>query len=196
MSRIVPDPFESAEIAMKHQENIRQLLKDLGVTDEEVLENTPRRWIGFLSRYTAALHEDFTDFKSFPSKHDQMVIVETEFWSICEHHLLPFFGKAYIGYIPKDKVLGVSKIVRFVQHSTAKPSIQENLTEEIADKLQENIGGLGTIVILKGFHTCVASRYGNGWMTTSALRGVFHDNPSAKEEFIRLINNKPKEVIE
>lgn len=180
----------------KHEDNIRELLVDLGITNEEVLENTPRRWISYLKRYSKATREDYTDFKAFTSSHDQMVIVETKFWSLCEHHLLPFFGKVYVGYIPKDTVLGVSKIIRFVQHASSKPSIQENLTEEIVDTLHSEVGGLGVIVIMKGFHTCVASRYDNGWMTTSALRGVFSHNPSAKEEFIRLIHGKPNEVIE
>ena len=180
----------------KHEDNIRALLVDLGVTKEEVLTNTPRRWIAFLTTYTKALRGEYNDFKAFESKHDQMVIVETKFWSMCEHHLLPFFGKAYVGYIPNKKVVGVSKIVRYIQHIAMKPSIQEELTEEIADKLQVELGSQGTIVILKGFHTCVASRYDNGWMTTSALRGIFRDDPYRKEEFVRLINNKPREVID
>lgn len=193
---IVHREYEEKNQYEKHENNIRELLKDLGVTKEEVLENTPRRWIAFLNTYTKALRQEYQDFKAFESKHDQMVIVETKFWSMCEHHLLPFFGKAYVGYIPNNKVVGVSKIVRYVQHIAMKPSIQEELTDEIADQLQKELNSKGTIVILKGFHTCVASRYDNGWMTTSALRGIFREDSFRKEEFVRLINNKPREVID
>ena len=180
----------------EHEESIRKILIDLGVTTEEVLERTPARWINFLQRYTEGEQREFNDFKCFNTTSDQMIIVENRFWSICEHHLLPYFGKAYVGYLPNGKVLGVSKVVRYVQHVSMKPGIQENLTEEIANTLYEEIDPRGVMVILKGFHTCVASRYDNGWMTTSALRGNFVSQNESREEFIKLITAKPDGIIE
>ncbi len=175
---------------------IKDLLKDLGIKDEEILNNTPKRWLRFLESYTLPFKDEFTDFKTFPTSSDDMVIAETHFWSICEHHLLPYFGKVYFGYIPIDKVLGISKIVRFIQFISKKPSIQEGLTQEIVDKLHKQANAQGSMVLMKGFHTCVASRYSNGWMITSAIRGLFREDKSLKEEFLKLVSNDYGSILD
>ncbi len=184
------------DLVNKYEITIRELLKDLGIVDDEVLQNTPKRWIRFLQSYSKPLKTEFNDFKQFETDYDEIVVVETEFWSICEHHLLPYFGKAFIGYIPEKSVLGVSKVVRFVQYISKKPSIQESLTFEIADELFKKTKSKGLIILMKGFHTCVASRYSNGWMTTSTKFGLFRTDPSLVANFNKIINNKPLEVID
>ena len=185
-----------SELVNKYSQTIRELLIDLGVTNEEVLENTPKRWIKFLESYSKPLKNDFNDFKTFPNASDDMVIAETHFWSICEHHLLPFFGKVYFGYIPDNKVLGISKIVRYIQFTSKQPSIQEELTQKIADTLFEKSDAKGAMVLIKAFHTCVASRYSNGWMTTSAIRGMFRENKTLKNEFLALVQQSKFEMLE
>lgn len=184
------------DLVKKYGDTIRNLLLDLGITNKEVIANTPKRWIRFLESYSKPLNSDFHDFKTFSTDSDDMVIAETHFWSICEHHLLPYFGKVFFGYIPQGEVLGISKIVRFIQYVAKQPSIQEGLTQTIADTLFVKSGGKGVMVLIKGFHTCVASRYSNGWMTTSAVRGIFRENKTLKTEFLNLIRLENTSVLE
>ncbi len=184
------------DLVNKYADVLRSLLQDIGIQNEEVIENTPRRWIRFLESYSKPLNADFSDFKTFQTNSDDMVIAETHFWSICEHHLLPYFGKVFFGYIPDGKVLGISKIVRFIQYVSKQPSIQEGLTQTIADTLFEKSEGRGVMVLIKGFHTCVASRYSNGWMTTSAVRGIFRENKTLKNEFLNLTRFEKSSLLD
>lgn len=186
----------TVDLVEKYENTIRNMLKDLGIQNDEVLNNTPRRWIKFLESYSRPLRHEFQDFKMFPTSSDDMVVAETHFWSICEHHLLPYFGKVFFGYIPNGEVLGISKIVRFIQYVSKQPSIQEGLTQTIADTLHANSNGKGVMVLIKGFHTCVASRYSNGWMTTSAVRGIFREDKNLKTEFLNLIDVAKTGILE
>lgn len=122
-------------------------------------------------------------------KYDQMVILrDIEMYSTCEHHMLPFFGKAHIAYIPNDKVVGLSKLARLVECFSRRLQIQERLTQQIADALNEHLLPQGTGVIIEAKHFCMISRginKQNSVMTTSHLTGVFK-NPGVKEEFFKL----------
>lgn len=187
--------MEKKEI-LKLEEMFRKYLKDNGVKCEEVLQNTPSRFLNFIKTYTEGF-KPYTDFKSFEeSDHNQMVVVETSFTSLCEHHLMPFFGKVFVAYLPTTHVIGVSKIIKLVKHLSKKPTIQEGLTEEVSKALRKNIPNtIGVAVVVHGFHTCVSTRYGNGWMTTASMHGAFKHNPFAKQEFLDYIKHKIKGEI-
>lgn len=178
---------------MSLESELRNYLKKLGVTKKEVLENTPKRWMKFLKEFSVGFKE-FKDVKSFEVSekgYNQMVVFKTNFTSLCEHHLLPFFGEVWVGYAPRTYVVGVSKIVKLINHISKKPTIQEELTEEIATNIKKMIpDSLGVIVVVKAFHTCVSSRYKDGWLTTSSLHGIFKHNPFAKEEFFEIMKIK------
>jgi GTP cyclohydrolase I len=175
------------------EKELRNWLKSLGITNEEVLQNTPRRWMEVIEHFTEG-YKEFSDYKNFElvvGDFNQMVVVETGFASLCEHHLLPYFGKVFVAYLPTTHIVGVSKIIKLVSHLSKRLTIQERLTQEIADILRKNIPGcLGTAVVIHAFHTCVGIRYKEGWLTTSSLNGVFKHNPYAKQEFIDFIKDR------
>ena len=182
----------------KLEEMLRAKLKELGVTKKEVLQNTPKRWLRFIEDYTIALRQEYSDVKDFDvqtGNYNQMVIIKTHFMSICEHHLLPFVGVVWVGYLPRSSVTGASKIVKMVHHLTKKPSIQEELTQQIAEEVKKMVPDvLGVIVVVRAFHTCIA-RHQEGWMTTSSLHGAFKHNVFAKQEFFDLIQKDEKEIV-
>jgi GTP cyclohydrolase I len=177
------------------ENEIRKLLKEIGITKEEVLQNTPKRWIELIKDFNVKKYEDFKTF--YVGDYNQMVVYECKFYSLCEHHLLPFFGKVFIGYLPVTHVIGISKISKLVSTLAKKPTIQEELTEEICKSLRKNIPGvIGVAVVIHGYHTCVSIRYGDGWLTTSSLHGIFKHNPFAKQEFLDFVKHRiTKEVF-
>jgi GTP cyclohydrolase I len=127
------------------------------------------------------------DVTMFSTEHyDQMIVVQgIEGYSLCEHHLLPFKFTAHVGYIPTLKILGLSKIPRIVEQRAHNLQNQERLTDEVATAIDEVSGAQGVIVVLEGWHTCVAMRgiQKEVTMTTSSLRGIFHDDLGARNEF-------------
>jgi len=178
------------EIERKLSEIIRLLNKNLNWFNEEELKNTPRRITNFLKEYAETNKEEvkFTVFKN-TKKYDQLIVLkDIEFSSACSHHLLPFFGKAYIGYLPNERICGVSKLARVVKKFASKPSIQEELTEEIANFLYEKLQPKFLIVVLKATHTCMKCRgvRNAGEMITSAIRGK-KEYIHLKGEFFKLI---------
>jgi len=183
-----------------HEATLRRMLIVNGVTNPEVLENTPRRFLKFFSDYTIGLREPYVDFKSFPMPDaNQMITIESDFFSICEHHLLPYLGKAFISYLPREKVVGVSKMVKLIKHSFRKPSIQEGVTEQIAKTVAKETDAAGVAVTCRGFHLCVAMRYQNGWMTTSTMLGKFNHKDSkfsafTKQEYLTYIQPRLAEM--
>jgi GTP cyclohydrolase IA len=175
--------------------SVRSILWDIGDDPtREGLLNTPARSAKAWAELTRGLREDpnelFTTFDA--GGYDEMIIVDDiPFVSLCEHHLLPFMGVAHIGYIPDGKILGLSKFARVVQLCAAKPHVQEKLTMEVADLIDEYLKPLGVIVVMKAEHSCMAIR---GVKTigsktiTSAPRGVFLDPAKgARAEFLQLI---------
>lgn len=157
-------------------------------TPEEII-NTPRRILGIFDEFKANQEFEFTVFDN-EDGYDQMVILKIErFYSLCSHHLLPFFGEAYIGYIPADKICGISKLDRMVKKFASRPQIQERLTSQIHDELVEKLGTEDVMVVMKATHLCMEMRGTkavNPKMITSALSGAF-TNQKVRQEFMELI---------
>jgi GTP cyclohydrolase I len=180
------------------QETIRHLLTALGEDpDREGLRDTPRRVeksLGFLtSGYTADLDAVIND-ALFTVDYSEMVIVrDIDFYSLCEHHLLPFFGKAHIAYIPDGKVIGLSKIPRVVDVFARRLQVQERLTSEIAETIRSRVNPLGVAVVMEATHLCMAMRgveKQNSVTTTSAMLGVFREDARTRHEFLELIHRR------
>ena len=177
------------------QDLIRQLLAELGENPaREGLLNTPRRVekaLRFLtSGYTADV-DSVLNNALFTVDYNEMVIVkDIDFYSLCEHHMLPFFGKCHIAYIPKGKVVGLSKIPRLVEVFARRLQIQERMTNEIAETIREKIDPLGVAVVIEATHLCMAMRgveKQNAFAITSAMLGGFRSDARTRMEFLELI---------
>jgi GTP cyclohydrolase I len=173
---------------------VREILLAVGEDPErEGLRDTPDRVARMYAEMFAGLHKDPREFlqKTFTQKYDEMVLVkDIGFAAMCEHHLLPFLGKAHVAYLPKGKIVGLSKIPRVVRVLSHRPQVQERMTEQIADLLMEELDARGVGVILEASHTCMTMRgvrQAQTICTTSAMRGVFKDNPSTRAELMSLI---------
>ena len=158
------------------------------------LGDTPMRAakaFSFLTRgYTQSLDE-IVNNAIFPSDSDEMVVVSNiELYSLCEHHLLPFIGHAHVAYLPRGKVLGLSKVARIVDMYARRLQIQENLTKQIADAVQEVTGALGVGVIVEARHMCMMMRgveKQNSMMKTSVMLGAFRNSAQTRNEFLALL---------
>ena len=177
------------------QELVRQLLAELGEDPaREGLLNTPRRVekaLRFLtSGYTADV-DTVLNNALFTVDYNEMVIVkDIDFYSLCEHHLLPFFGRCHIAYIPNGKVIGLSKIPRLVEVFARRLQIQERMTNQIAETIREKIGPLGVAVVIEATHLCMAMRgveKQNAFAITSAMLGGFRNDARTRMEFLELI---------
>jgi GTP cyclohydrolase I len=180
------------------QDLIRQLLAELGEDpDREGLVRTPLRVekaLRFLtSGYSADIDEVLND-ALFTVDYSEMVIVkDIDFYSLCEHHLLPFFGKCHIAYMPRNRVIGLSKIPRLVDVFARRLQIQERMTNQIAETIREKVDPLGVAVVCEGTHLCMSMRgveKQNSFAVTSAMLGGFRDNARTRMEFLELI--KPR----
>jgi GTP cyclohydrolase I len=177
------------------RETIRRLLIDAGEDpDRDGLRETPRRVeqsLRFLtSGYTADINGIIND-ALFPVEYNEMVIVrDIDFYSLCEHHLLPFFGKCHIAYIPDGKVVGLSKIPRLVDVFARRLQVQERLTSQIAETLRSQVGPLGVAVVMEATHLCMAMRgveKQNSCTVTSAMLGTFRSDARTRAEFLQLV---------
>jgi GTP cyclohydrolase IA len=177
------------------QEVIRQLLAELGEDPmREGLLDTPQRVeraLKFLtSGYTADVDATLNN-ALFSVDYNEMVIVrDIDFYSLCEHHLLPFFGKCHVAYIPQGRVLGLSKIPRLVDIFARRLQIQERMTNEIAETLRVKVDPLGVAVVMEATHLCMAMRgveKQNSFAVTSAMLGVFREDARTRMEFLELI---------
>jgi GTP cyclohydrolase I len=173
---------------------VREILLAVGEDPErEGLRDTPDRVARMYAELFAGLHKDPREFlrKTFTQKYDEMVLVkDIGFAAMCEHHLLPFLGKAHVAYLPKGKIVGLSKIPRVVRVLSHRPQVQERMTEQVADLLMEELQARGVGVILEAEHTCMTIRgvrQAHSICTTSAMRGVFRDNQSTRAELMSLI---------
>lgn len=157
-------------------------------------EETPHRVIEWLSQY-AGEPDHGTEWPPeiaraiMEDKHDELVQVrDIQFTALCEHHLLPFIGRAAVGYIPQGRLIGLSKLARIVHHYTRYPTLQEHITTHIADSLETNLAPLGVMVVLYDvMHSCMSMRgikERDAVTTTSAVRGVFRTEPAARQEFL------------
>ena len=177
------------------QEIIRRLLAGLGEDpDREGLLDTPKRVeksLRFLTSGYATDVDSVLNNALFTVDYNEMVIVkDIDFYSLCEHHLLPFFGKCHVAYIPNGRVLGLSKIPRLVDIFARRLQIQERLTSQIAETLREKVDPLGVAVVMEASHLCMSMRgveKQNSVAVTSAMLGVFRDDARTRSEFLELI---------
>jgi GTP cyclohydrolase I len=176
------------------EENFKRTLEYIGEdTTREGLLETPKRM-------RRAYDEIFSGYKTDPNEliktftqgtcKEMVILKNCEFFSTCEHHFFPFFGHISIGYIPNDKVIGVSKLARLVDCFSKRMQIQERMTAQIADFLEQELGAKGVYVVCEGVHFCMTSRgikKQDASMVTSAIRGLFKENAQARNEFLALV---------
>ena len=180
------------------EELVEGILKAMGEDPaREGLVRTPHRVAKSLQFLTHGYEEDIHKILNgavFQEKYSEMVIVkDIDFFSMCEHHMLPFFGRAHVAYIPNGKIIGLSKIPRIVEAFSRRLQVQERLTQQIADTLQEALTPDGVGVVLEARHMCMMMRgveKQNSVATTSAMLGVFREDVKTREEFLKLISAK------
>ena len=178
------------------EEHFSRLIESVGEDPtREGLRGTPARAARAFEYFTQGYEQDPADVVGeaiFTSEMDEMVIVrDIELYSLCEHHLLPFLGRCHIGYLPKGKVIGLSKVARVVDVFASRLQIQENLTTEIAQSLSDLIEPAGVGVVIEARHMCMMMRgvqKQNSEMVTSCLLGSFRDNPQTRSEFLGLVH--------
>jgi GTP cyclohydrolase I len=173
---------------------IREILLAVGEDpDREGLLETPARVARMYAELFSGLHDDPRVHmqKAFTEKYDEIVLVrDIAFNSICEHHLLPFMGRAHIGYMPKGRVVGLSKLARVVEVVSRRPQVQERMTETIADLIITELDARGAAVVVEASHTCMTIRgvrKPGSLCVTSAMKGIFRSNLSSRSEVMALI---------
>ncbi|NWO07470.1 MAG: GTP cyclohydrolase I FolE [Alteromonadaceae bacterium] len=177
-------------------QHYRQIMQHLGEDpDREGLQDTPKRAAKAMQFLTAGYHqklEDIVNGAVFESQTDEMVLVkDIELYSICEHHLLPFIGKCHVAYLPRGKVLGLSKFARITDMFARRLQIQENLTLQIAEAVQEVTDARGVAVVIEAQHLCMMMRgveKQNSSMSSSVMLGAFRNNQPTRQEFLTLIS--------
>ena len=177
------------------QDIIRQLLADIGEDpSREGLVDTPKRVEKSMRFLTSGYQADVDAMLNnalFTVDYNEMVIVkDIDFYSLCEHHLLPFFGKCHVAYIPSNRVIGLSKIPRLVDVFARRLQVQERLTNQIADTIRDKIAPLGVAVVMEATHLCMSMRgveKQNSFAVTSAMQGAFRNNTRTRMEFLELI---------
>jgi GTP cyclohydrolase IA len=177
---------------------IADLLHELVGDDatREGLEKTPERVDKALRYLTSGYQQDVKDVLNdalFVEEYDEMVVVkDIDFFSLCEHHLLPFLGKCHVAYMPRHKIVGLSKIPRLVEMFSRRLQVQERLTTQIANSLNEALQPRGVAVVMEGVHLCMMMRgveKQNSKAVTSAMLGAFRDRPETRAEFMGLIQS-------
>jgi GTP cyclohydrolase I len=177
---------------------MRKVIVQIGEDPErEGLRKTPERFEKALKFLTSGYHQNLDNVlngATFSVSYDEMVVVkDIEFFSLCEHHLLPFFGRAHVAYLPSKRVLGLSKIARLVNMYARRLQIQERMTSQIADAISEKISPEGVGVIIEARHLCMQMRgveKQHGQAVTSAMLGSFRHNKQTRDEFLSLVRNK------
>jgi len=175
---------------------ISELLENLGENPgREGLLKTPARVAGMYEFLTKGYQQDIKSVLNgaiFKEKYSEMVIVrDIDFFSLCEHHLIPFYGKVHIAYIPNGKIIGLSKLPRIVEVFARRLQVQERLTQQIADTLYDNLNPDGVAVVVEARHLCMIMRgveKQNSIATTSAMLGAFRNDVKTRTEFLTLIN--------
>jgi GTP cyclohydrolase I len=199
---IVPCPISpNGPDLARIERAVREILFAVGENpDREGLAKTPSRVAKSYAELMAGLQiNPRTHLKTvFHERYDEIVLLrDIQFHSICEHHLLPFMGRAHVAYLPDGKVVGLSKLARLVDGYARRPQVQERLTTQIADAVMEELSAVGAACVIEATHTCMTIRgvrKPGSVMVTSALRGIFKDNPCSRAEVLGLIagNANPK----
>ncbi len=182
------------------EQEVRKILEELGENpDREGLRHTPKRVEAAFRFLTRGYREDVEEVLNgalFTVEYDEMVIIrDIEVYSLCEHHLLPFFGKCHVGYIPSNKVIGLSKIPRIVDIFARRLQVQERLTQQIAQTIEAQIHPRGVAVVVEARHLCMMMRgvqKQNTWMVTSAMLGKFREDQRSRTEFLDLVRLNEK----
>lgn len=187
-------PYDDKRISCHMREIIRLVGEDPG---REGLRKTPERFEKALKFLTSGYNQNVDNVlngATFSVAYDEMVVVkDIEFFSLCEHHVLPFFGKAHVAYLPTNKVLGLSKIARLVNMFARRLQIQERMTSQIAKAIEEKIAPQGVGVIIEARHLCMQMRgveKQHGSAVTSAMLGAFRHNKQTRDEFLALVGGK------
>ena len=190
----VPEEACSEDIECATRDILQAIGEDV---NREGLLNTPARVSRAYAELTAGYHVDpvrLINNAIFDVNYDEMVIVrDIDFYSLCEHHLLPFLGQVSVGYVPNGKVIGLSKIPRIVEMFARRLQVQERMTEQIADFINEVLNPQGVAVVAEGVHMCGMMRgvkKANASMVTSAVRGTFKDDPKTRAEFMEHIGRR------
>ena len=193
-SKAIPDSLPAVDFP-RMERAVREILAAVGEDpDREGLLETPGRVARMYAELFRGLRLDPGRHlkKVFSEQYDELVLVrDISFNSMCEHHLLPFIGTAHVGYLPRGKVVGLSKLARVVEEVSHRPQVQERMTHQVADLLQRELDPKGVIVVIEATHTCMTIRgiRKPGSITiTSAVRGLFKSNPSSRAEVISLIH--------
>ena len=187
-SHDLPDPIEGL---------VGSLLKEIGEDPgRDGLQRTPARVAKAMRFLTEGYEQDpqaILNNALFEVSYDEMVLVkDVDFYSLCEHHMLPFFGRAHVAYIPNGRVVGLSKLPRLVQMLARRLQVQERLTTQIADTIEEVLSPRGVAVVVESIHLCMMMRgveQQNAFAITSAMRGAFQSDPKTRSEFMELIRH-------
>jgi GTP cyclohydrolase I len=199
------EPDSSADLERREsvEESVRNILQRVGEDPgREGLQRTPERIARMYDELLAGYQVDpiaLVNDALFDVEYDEMIVVkDIEFFSMCEHHMLPFYGRAHVAYIPNDKVIGLSKIPRIVEMFARRLQVQERMTQQIAQLLQEVLEPQGVGVVVEGAHMCSMMRgvkKENARMVTSAMLGNFKENPKTRNEFMEHIRRSGETVV-
>jgi GTP cyclohydrolase I len=188
-------PGERGVDGLRIERAVREILLAIGEdSDREGLTKTPERVAQAYAHVFSGLHEDPTrnlEISFAAEGHDMVLLRDVPLASMCEHHLLPFVGQAHVGYVPEDRVVGLSEIVHLVEGFARRPQLQERLTAQIADALYRDLGSRGSFVVIEAEQLCMTMRGAQkpGTVTVaSAMRGVFNEEPGRRAEVMALIS--------